>query len=88
MLRKRSCTRTRSCPPKRPFHELRCARSRAFSRTPAIPVLDVVDQTLPLAQPELLNTESKIAEVQVTRDVEPQMETVLAPEPLTQQTLF
>jgi hypothetical protein len=27
-------------------------------------------------------------EVQVTRDVEPQMETVLAPEPLTQQTLF
>jgi capsular exopolysaccharide synthesis family protein len=46
------------------------------------PVWDVVDDTLsPLAQPELLETQVERAEVQLTRDVVPQMKTVLVPEP-------
>lgn len=46
------------------------------------PVIDVVDQTLlPLAQPELLDTQRKEAQVELTSDVAPEMETVLAPAP-------
>lgn len=48
-------------------------------------VLDVVDQTLvPLAQPELLDTEPEEADVHVTTDVLPEMQTIIAPEPLAQ----
>ena len=51
-------------------------------------VLEVVDQTLlPQAQPELLETEPETAEVQLTRGVVGQMKTVVAPVPLTRETL-
>jgi hypothetical protein len=46
------------------------------------PVLEVVDHNLrSLAQPELLDSEHEQAQVALTRDVEPEMETIVAPEP-------
>lgn len=46
------------------------------------PVLDVVDEALlPLAQPELLDTQQQQATVELASDVAPEMRTVIAPEP-------
>jgi hypothetical protein len=56
--------------------------ARVLEDAREFPVLAVVDQTLPpLAQPELLDTEQETAEVELTNDVAPEMQTVIAPEP-------
>lgn len=46
------------------------------------PVFDVVDQTLlPIAQPELLETLEQQAHVDLASDVQPEMQTVIVPQP-------
>jgi hypothetical protein len=56
--------------------------ARVLQDAREFPVLAVVDETLlPLAQPELLDTEEKQATVELTSAVEPEMQTIVAPEP-------